>query len=723
MRGKVTAVLCAMAMIMTPFSALADSVSAADISVQSETVFQTEEETADAGFSEETVEETAEEIESEVISDNQNGETEQTVSETESAAAETEGAEDYEDYADDPQYWKEMRKQYSVSTMSAVDTSYEHNSRYLNTNYKLHYGVDISSYQEDIDWAAAKADGVEFAIIRAAYRGWGQSGRLVKDNYMAKNIEAAQAQGIKVGVYIYSQAITEGEAREEVDFVHDLIQGYKLDLPMVMDFEYAYVNDGEGGRLYDANLSQTEATNVCMAFCDYAAQLGYTPMVYANKNTLTNSLNASVISEKYPIWLAHYTNKTSYTGDYDYWQYSETISVDGISGPVDGDFWYEKQPEKKNVTTKDLAVPELYSVNVKSMHENVITWQAVENAEWYMVYRRANANDTWHYIGPSESTSYNDQKTEAGKTYNYTVRAIRETEDIRYRSDYDRNGVTGGYTLNMPKISNAEGGAKKITVTWNSVPKAEKYYVYRKVKDGKYSRIGSTTKTTYTDAKCGYGDQYIYTVRAAVYDDKCEKWFLSSYTDGPLAAAILKMPVVQSLSVNSSNHVTVKWSASEGQDQYYVYKKIDGGKYSRIGKTTGTSYTDKTCSAGTKYVYTVRAAVYDDADGWLLSKYKGSDMIVTKPAMPTVSKTKVGSNQTITVNWTKSSGAEKYYFYRKPENGKYTRMAECKGTSYTDKTCEAGKKYVYTVRACIYNTSTKKWVLSDYKDSAVVKAQ
>ena len=716
MKGKVTAILCAMVMIMTPFSAMAESMPAeCDESVQSESVFDTDENTADTEISEETEEKEAHEI-----PDSQTIDTEETMIETEIPTTDSADSEN-EDKMDDPQYWKELRKQYSVSLMSAVDTTYEHNPHYA--NYKVHYGVDISSYQEDIDWAAAKADGVEFAIIRAAYRGWGQSGRLVKDGYTAKNIEEAQAQGIKVGVYIYSQAITEQEAKEEVDFVHNLVQEYKLDLPLVMDFEYAYVNDGEGGRLYDANLSKAEATNVCMAFCNHAAELGYTPMVYANKSTLTNDLNASVISEKYPIWLAHYTKKTSYTGDYDYWQYSESISVDGISGPVDGDFWYEPQKDKPNVTTKDLAQPELLSVNVKDMHENVITWGAVDKAEWYMVYRRTNTKDTWHYIGPSYSTSYNDKKTEPGQTYNYTVRAIRETEDTRYRSSYDKNGITGGYVLSKPKITESSGAAKKNTITWKKVAKAEKYYVYRKVKDGKYSRIGSTTKTTYTDTKCAYGDQYIYTVRAAVYDEKCSKWVLSGYTDGPLVTAILKMPVVQNLSVNKNNYVTVKWSESEGQDQYYVYKKVDGGKYSRIGKTTGTSYTDKTCSAGVKYVYTVRAAVYDDTDGWLLSKYKGSDMVVTKPAMPTISKIKVGTDHTIALNWSKSSGAEKYYVYRKTEKGKYSRIAECKGTSYTDKTCSVDEKYIYTVRACIYNTSTKKWILSDYKDSAVVKAQ
>ena len=262
-------------------------------------------------------------------------------------------------YADDPQYGKEMQKEYGISLMSAKPQNYVHNSRY-DEGYQIHYGVDVSSYQKDIDWAKAKADGVEFAIIRAAYRGWGSAGNLVKDTYIKKNIEGAKKQGIKVGVYIYSQAITNAEAKEEVDFVIDAIQGYSLDLPLVMDFEYAYVNNGEGGRLYDAHLSKDKATEICMTFCKYAESLGYDPMVYANKSTLSNNLNASTISSKYKIWLAHYTTQSSYSGAYDFWQYSETIHVNGIPEEdgkgIDGDFWYEKV--QNDISIKDYNVPE-----------------------------------------------------------------------------------------------------------------------------------------------------------------------------------------------------------------------------------------------------------------------------------------------------------------------------------------------------------------------------
>ena len=286
----------------------------------------------------------------------------QTTESSEEEEAESESGLDPK-YADDPQYWKEMKKQYGIATMSAEPSGYVHNPRF-NNGYKIHYGVDVSSYQPNIDWAKAKADGVEFAIIRAGFRGWG-SGGIFPDDDLIKNIKGARAQGIKVGVYIFSQAITEAEAREEVDKTIEFLQGQQIDLPMVLDYEYAESYDELTGRLYNANLTRQQATDVCLAFCDYASQKGYKPMVYANKDMLTNKLYADKISSKYSIWLANYTSQTSYTGDYEFWQYSSSARVNGIPGNpkteldknIDGDFWYEAI-DSHEVTLDNYTAPQ-----------------------------------------------------------------------------------------------------------------------------------------------------------------------------------------------------------------------------------------------------------------------------------------------------------------------------------------------------------------------------
>lgn len=201
-------------------------------------------------------------------------------------------------------------------------------------------GIDVSQWNEEIDWTKVATSGVEFAIIRVAVRGYGEAGRLMADSRYKQNIEGALAAGLKVGVYIFSQAITPEEAIEEAELTLSLIRGYDIELPVVMDVEYI---GNSGGRLYNAWLSRAEATEICLTFCNRVRQAGYTPMVYANRSMLENNLNASELPM---VWLAHYTSETSYQGDYAFWQCSEFGRVDGIQGKVDLNFWFEPSAEE-----------------------------------------------------------------------------------------------------------------------------------------------------------------------------------------------------------------------------------------------------------------------------------------------------------------------------------------------------------------------------------------
>lgn len=228
---------------------------------------------------------------------------------------------------------------YGPAAFGLRSTEVQHASKF--DGYTIEKGIDVSKWNTINDWTKVKQAGIQFAFVRVAYRAYG-SGTLATDGKEAANIKNATAAGIPVGVYIFSQAITVKEAEEEADFVLKQIAGSAVTMPVVLDFEYASDANGVTGRLYEAKLSKSAATNICMAFCKRVAAAGYTPMVYANKDMLTNGLNASTISASYPIWLAHYTTATDYAGDYDYWQYSEKGSVSGITGNVDMNFRYIK---------------------------------------------------------------------------------------------------------------------------------------------------------------------------------------------------------------------------------------------------------------------------------------------------------------------------------------------------------------------------------------------
>lgn len=251
---------------------------------------------------------------------------------------------------DDPQYWTEMhRGEMDNTQLEAVGVDHSwFTPRDLKKGETLRKGIDVAQFQGKIDWAKVKASGIDFAFIRVGYRGWG-TGNLGEDSRVYENLKGAIDSGIQVGVYIYSQAITEKEAREEAQYVLKRIRNYAITLPVVIDFEYAE-DPSTGrltGRLYQANLSKSQATSICNAFLAEVTAAGYRGAVYANKNVLEKQLNAKQLDGA--VWLAHYASKTSYSGSHEFWQCTSSGYVAGISDQgdpekpqnVDLDYWYD----------------------------------------------------------------------------------------------------------------------------------------------------------------------------------------------------------------------------------------------------------------------------------------------------------------------------------------------------------------------------------------------
>lgn len=195
-------------------------------------------------------------------------------------------------------------------------------------------GIDVSSYQGDIDWKKVKAAGVDFAIIRVGIRGYG-SGKLVEDEKFEENIKGAAAAGLDVGVYFFSQAINTDEALEEAEFVYGLIKDYDLTMPVVYDTEK--ISDSSA-RTNKAKLTSDDRTDMAIAFCDYFNDKGYDTMIYSNKRWFLRSLNLERLDE-YSIWLAQYSTDLEYPFHFGIWQYSAEGKVDGIEGYVDLDIY------------------------------------------------------------------------------------------------------------------------------------------------------------------------------------------------------------------------------------------------------------------------------------------------------------------------------------------------------------------------------------------------
>lgn len=191
-----------------------------------------------------------------------------------------------------------------------------------------HKGIDVSSHQGKIDWNLVAQDGVEFAIIRVGFRGYGSEGKLVVDEQFENNIKGAQAAGIKVGVYFFSQAINEAELLEEANLVLEKIAPYKLDCPVVYDVE----KTSSAGRMNE--ISVEERTNLTLLFCQTIENAGYTPMIYHNTEMGALMIDIATL-ENYDKWYASYSDQMFYPYEYKIWQYSDKGKIQGINTDVD----------------------------------------------------------------------------------------------------------------------------------------------------------------------------------------------------------------------------------------------------------------------------------------------------------------------------------------------------------------------------------------------------
>lgn len=192
------------------------------------------------------------------------------------------------------------------------------------------FGVDVSRHQGAIDWARVRAAGVEFAMLRVGYRGYSVSGgAILDDSCFADNIRGALENGIKVGVYFFSQAVSVEEALAEADYVLSKIREYDVSFPVVFDWENI-----SGDTARTDNVSAKTLTDCAIAFCDAVAAEGYTPMIYFNQYISLVLYDLSRLGN-YDFWLAEYNSVPNFYYHFTMWQYTSSGRVDGISGNVD----------------------------------------------------------------------------------------------------------------------------------------------------------------------------------------------------------------------------------------------------------------------------------------------------------------------------------------------------------------------------------------------------
>lgn len=208
---------------------------------------------------------------------------------------------------------------------------------YDDPNYKILHGIDVSRHEKKVNFKKVKKDGFDFVILRIAYRRYGNTGLLVKDEKFDEFFADAKAAGLKVGVYIFSQALNDEEALEEAQFIIDNLKPEDLDLPVSYDPELIGVEPARTD-----NLPPEVWTRNALLFCEKIREAGFNPMIYSNIYfehvyfDLKQFQDANI-----PIWYADYSEFPQTPYNFAFWQYSDRGKVKGIKRfNVDHNLWF-----------------------------------------------------------------------------------------------------------------------------------------------------------------------------------------------------------------------------------------------------------------------------------------------------------------------------------------------------------------------------------------------
>lgn len=234
----------------------------------------------------------------------------------------------------------EMKTDPDVSVCEYDVTKYIHDGdmlSYEDDKWTSRVGVDVSGHQGTIDWKKVKAAGIDFTIIRIGYRGYGHTGSINEDKYATANIRGASAAGLDVGVYFFSQAVSEKEAEEEAELTLKILGDTKLQLPVCFDPENILLEDHtKDPAARTSSVSKEQFTRNTNAFCTKIKEAGYEPMIYCNMLWEAFNLDMSELTG-IPVWYADYEKKPQTPYAFEYWQYSNEGKVPGISGVTDMD--------------------------------------------------------------------------------------------------------------------------------------------------------------------------------------------------------------------------------------------------------------------------------------------------------------------------------------------------------------------------------------------------
>jgi len=536
--------------------------------------------------------------------------------------------------------------------------------------------IDVSQWQSYIDWKAVKASGIDNCIIRLGVRGYGSAGTLMIDDRYFENIRNAKAAGMNVGVYFYTQAISEAEAREEADYCAAALKDYSLELPVYYDIESV---DYDYGRLDHAGLSYKQKTALCSAFCDRIESYGYQSGVYANLYWLTSLIDGPSLGMNYKTWVAAYLSSINYGGIYDMWQYSSQASIDGIYGNVDISVMYDVDYSPTTALKAELDGKKL-------------SWNKANGADGYTVYG-SNDGSSFTAAGDAEGCSFDI----TGSNYSfYRVAAYNYFAGKRHYGHNSNNVAVKTYSEMTEGLSVKRSGIDRVMLSWQPTDGAASYEVY--TTDGSSTNlVGNTAETSFE-----ISGKNLQEFRAYV------RPYNADGIGGKVSEEI-ELPANTPSGVPSLERVGTKlvWTKVEDADGYIVtFSGVSGIEETRVD---GNSFYMDEERDGTYYVQ-----AYIMLEGRKFRSEASNTIEFKGISYPPKGELVLDAGDGELV-WNKIDDAQGYVVYEISADGEEIAVAVVNGCRYaTDKLTGT----VYSVRA--YNSKDGKDFYTDMSNKVVV---
>ena len=360
------------------------------------------------------------------------------------------------------------------------------------------------------------------------------------------------------------------------------------------------------------------------------------------------------------------------------------------------------------------------TASVKDENQVLVEWNQVENANSYVVYRKASGEESFSRIGVvgKDVLSYVDKDVQPSETYYYTVKGFWEADgegiSTKYPTDVSVTvpGDVDAFQKIMPEVTAQAEENGNVTVNWETIKDAKSYRIYRKEAGGAFKGIANVgaDAASYVDETAKSGTTYYYTVKGFWLENAQGASTLYP-TDVQVTTPVNAedfaqvMPEV-SAKVNSDQTVTVSWKEIPGAESYRIYRKTAGGAFAGLANAAAgeTSYTDVKAQPGETYYYTVKGFMEENAAGTATGYPK--DVTVKIPVdtlkTPAVSTRSV-NYCTVEVSWNKVAGADKYVIYRKEAKAgtSFASIATVNGGTlkFRDQRAKMGVNYYYTVKA------------------------